>query len=101
MPRDLGGTEITPMDLRASVGELLDRVRLRHDTFIISRRGEPMAALVPVEKLRMMEEIARKYAKAMLKLQEEYVERQRFDVRELEQAAGGAVARHRAKKRGR
>ena len=43
------GTVITPMDLRAHAGEFLDRVRLQHDTFIIERRGTPMAALVPIE----------------------------------------------------
>ena len=46
------------MDLSAHAGEFLDRVRLQHDTFIIERRGTPMAALVPIERLRQMRESA-------------------------------------------
>ena len=39
------------MELRERLGEVLDRVALRHDEFVISRKGRPMAAIVPIEKL--------------------------------------------------
>jgi prevent-host-death family protein len=43
--------ELTAMELRERLGEVLDRVALRHDEFVISRKGRPMAAIVPIEKL--------------------------------------------------
>jgi prevent-host-death family protein len=94
----LNGTEITPMDLRARTGDILDHVRLRHDVFIISRRGQPMAALVPVERLKMMEDVTRKYAKLMLRLQEEHLDASGASLEEVEQEAVAAVERLRAKK---
>lgn len=97
---NLRATEISPMDLRASLGELLDRVRLRHDSFIVTRRGEPMAALVPVERLALMEELARKYSRLMSRLQEEHVERSGASGEELEKVAIEAVARVRSRRRG-
>ncbi len=95
---NLYGTEITPMDLRAHTGDILDHVRLRHDVFIISRRGEPMAALVPVERLKRMEELNTKYAKLMLRLQEEHMGSQGIELAEVEQEAVAAVKRLRAKR---
>ena len=43
---------ISTMDLRARLGDVLDRVRLRFDTFVVERKGEEVAAIVPVERLR-------------------------------------------------
>ena len=51
---------ITTMDLRAKLGDVLDRVRLRFDTFVIERKGEEVAAIVPVERMRRLEEFARR-----------------------------------------
>jgi prevent-host-death family protein len=50
---------ISTMDLRERMGDFLDRVRLRSDRFIVERKGEEVAALVPVAHLRRMEEYAR------------------------------------------
>jgi prevent-host-death family protein len=50
------------MDLRMRIGEMLDRVALRHDEYIIERKGRPMAALVPVEKLDAIRDVARRHA---------------------------------------
>lgn len=41
---------------------MLDRVALRHDEFIIERKGKPLAALVPVERLEQMRRFARRHA---------------------------------------
>lgn len=49
----------TTLDLRLHLGDLLNRVALRHDEFIIERKGKPLAAMVPVEKLRQLERLAR------------------------------------------
>jgi len=93
----LNRTEITPMDLRARTGDILDHVRLRHDVFIISRRGEPMAALVPVERLKRMEELGAKYATLMMKVQQQFNDSTRADLEEVEREAEEATERVRAK----
>ena len=97
---NLRATEISPMDLRASLGEFLDRVRLRHDSFIIARRGEQMAALVPVEQLQLMQDVAAKYAKLMLRSQEDFLESTGAKLEDVEQEAIEAVKWYRARKRG-
>jgi prevent-host-death family protein len=56
---------ISTMDLRAKLGDVLDRVRLRFDTFVIERKGEEVAAIVPVERMRRLEEFARRRAEEL------------------------------------
>ena len=51
---------ITTMEVREKLGDYLNRVALRHDQFIIERKGKPLAAMVPVEKLEALEAFARK-----------------------------------------
>jgi prevent-host-death family protein len=60
---------ISTMDVRARIGDLLNRVALRHDEFIIERKGEPLAALVPVERLEQMRRFARAHALEFLEQQ--------------------------------
>jgi len=50
---------ISTSEVRRKLGDILDRVDLRHDQFIIERNGKPLAALVPVVKLDRMEQAAR------------------------------------------
>ena len=50
---------VTTIEVRQRLGDLLNRVDLRHDQFIIERKGKPLAALVPVEKLYQMDRAAR------------------------------------------
>jgi prevent-host-death family protein len=50
---------VTTIDVRQRLGDILNRVDLRHDQFIIERKGKPLAALVPVEKLDQMDRAAR------------------------------------------
>lgn len=50
---------VSTMDIRQKLGDLLNRVALRHDEFIIERKGKPLAAMVPVEKLEHLERLAR------------------------------------------
>ena len=54
------------MDVRARIGDLLNRVALRHDEFVIERKGRPLAALVPVERLEQMRRFARAHAREFL-----------------------------------
>ena len=53
---------VSTMDVRQRIGDLLNRVALRHDEFIIERKGKPLAALVPVERLEQMRRFARAHA---------------------------------------
>lgn len=50
------------MEVRQRIGDMLNRVALRHDEFIIERRGKPLAALVPVERLEQMRRFAQRHA---------------------------------------
>lgn len=50
------------MDVRARIGDMLNRVALRHDEFIIERKGKPLAALVPVDRLEQMRRFAQRHA---------------------------------------
>jgi len=54
--------KVSTLAVRQRLGDMLDRVALRRDQFIIERRGKPLAALVPVEKLAQLQEIARRHA---------------------------------------
>ncbi len=53
---------VSTIDVRQRIGDMLNRVALRHDEFIIERKGRPMAALVPVERLGQMRRFARRHA---------------------------------------
>jgi hypothetical protein len=51
------------------LGDILNRVALRHDQFVIERKGEPLAAMIPVEKLERIERVAREHLLDLLKRQ--------------------------------
>ena len=53
-----------PADER--VGDLLKRVALRHDEFVVERKGKPLAVLVPVERLEQLRRFARRHALEVL-----------------------------------
>jgi prevent-host-death family protein len=54
--------KVSTLDVRQRIGDLLNRVALRHDEFIIERKGKPLAALVPVERLEQMRRFTRRHA---------------------------------------
>jgi prevent-host-death family protein len=60
---------VTTIEVRRRLGDLLNRVELRHDQFIIERKGKPLAALVPVEKLEQMDRAARLFLLEVLERQ--------------------------------
>jgi prevent-host-death family protein len=53
---------VSTTDVRQRIGDLLNRVALRQDEFIIERKGKALAALVPVERLEQMRRFARRHA---------------------------------------
>src|SRR5712691_9077849 len=60
---------VSTNDVRRRIGDMLNRVALRHDEFVIERRGKPLAALVPVERLEQMRRFARRHALDFLEQQ--------------------------------
>src|SRR5918995_4828926 len=54
--------KVSTMEVRQRIGDMLNRVALSHDEFIIERKGKPLAALVPVERLEQMRRFARRHA---------------------------------------
>jgi antitoxin (DNA-binding transcriptional repressor) of toxin-antitoxin stability system len=61
--------KVSTIDVRQRIGDMLNRVSLRHDEFIIERKGKALAALVPVERLEQMRRFARTQAIDFLKQQ--------------------------------
>src|SRR5437867_6534615 len=61
--------KVSTMEVRQRIGDMLNRVALRHDEFIIERKGKPLAALVPVERLEQMRRFARRHALDFMKQQ--------------------------------
>jgi len=51
--------KITTLEVRQRLGDILNRVALRNDQFIIERKGKPLAAVVPVERFEQMRRAAR------------------------------------------
>jgi prevent-host-death family protein len=58
--------KVSTIDVRQRIGDLLNRVALRHDEFVIERKGKPLAALVPIERLEQMRRFARRHALEVL-----------------------------------
>ena len=61
--------KVSTLDVRQRIGDMLNRVALRHDEFIIERKGEPLAALVPVERLEQMRRFVRRHALGVMEQQ--------------------------------
>jgi prevent-host-death family protein len=53
---------VSTIDVRQRIGDMLNRVALRRDEFVIERKGKPLAALVPIERLEQMRRFARRQA---------------------------------------
>ena len=61
--------KVSTLDVRQRIGDLLNRVPLRHDEFVIDRKGKPLAALVPVERLEQKRRRVRRHALEVLERQ--------------------------------
>jgi antitoxin (DNA-binding transcriptional repressor) of toxin-antitoxin stability system len=62
--------KVSTIDVRQRIGDMLNRIALRHDEFIIERKGKPLAALVPVERLAQMQRFACRQALDFMEAQE-------------------------------
>ena len=63
--------KVSTIDVRQRIGDLLNRVALRHDEFVIERKGKPLAALVPIERLEQMRRFARRHGLELLEKQKQ------------------------------
>lgn len=52
-------TTVSTLDVRRHLGDLLNRVAIRHDEYVIERKGKPLAAMVPVSRLQAMRRAAK------------------------------------------
>ncbi len=43
--------KISTLEIRHNLGEILNRVNLRDDQYIIERKGRPLAAVIPIWQL--------------------------------------------------
>ena len=50
-------TTISAMDLRKSIGDILNRIQYSEERFIVERTGHPVAAIVSVEELERLERL--------------------------------------------
>ena len=50
---------ISTMEVRRSIGDILNRVALRGDEYLVERKGKPLAVLMPVEKAEAIRRAAR------------------------------------------
>jgi len=84
--------KISTLEIRQRLGDILNRVALRSDQFIIERKGKPMAAMVPVARLEQMERAARLHLLQVL-------ERQPGALSQAEADRIATEAKHRTRKR--
>jgi prevent-host-death family protein len=63
--------KISTLEVRQRLGDILNRVALRNDQFIIEREGKPLAAVVPVERLEQMRRAARRHLLQVVERQQE------------------------------
>ncbi|MBU4320505.1 MAG: type II toxin-antitoxin system Phd/YefM family antitoxin [Thermodesulfovibrionales bacterium] len=90
------GKTVTIEDARKKLGDLVEGARLRGDQYIISKKGKPAAAIVPLEIVKKHKEAK----KALLMLIEEVYEKNKAGKsEEIENLIDEAVrwARRRAK----
>lgn len=50
---------VSTMEIRKRVGDILNRVALRGDEYLIERKGKPLAVMMPVEKADAVRRAAR------------------------------------------
>jgi len=51
---------VSTIDVRKHLGDILNRVSLRNDEYLVERKGKPLAVLMPVWKAEGLRENAKK-----------------------------------------
>lgn len=86
---------VSTLEVRRRLGDLLNRVALRQDQFVIARKGRPLAVLLPVGKLEQMERLVRG------RLLELLDEPRRRRISQAEADRVGDEAKHRSRRKAR
>jgi prevent-host-death family protein len=86
---------VSTLDVRRRLGDILNRVHLRHDRFVIERKGTALAAVVPVETLDAMERLSREFLLDVLS------RRREGDASDAEADVIADEAKHRSRKNSR
>ena len=87
---------ISTRDLRSAVGEVINTVRLRGDTYVIEQRGKPEAVLVPVHVYEAFKENRRRLIGLMEEVAQRNADR---DPAEIDADIARAIAEVRAEKK--
>ena len=59
-------THVSTLDLRHRLAEILDRVAVNHDEYVVECGGRPTAVLIPVEKAEAMSKACRHHVLQLL-----------------------------------
>lgn len=65
---DMTAVAISSMQLRKSIGDILNRVQYTGERFIVERKGDAVAAIVPVELLEQLERLEAEQEIELLRL---------------------------------
>ncbi len=67
----MAGNTMTALDARVHFGEILDRVRYTAQRFVVERKGTPVAAIVSIEDLKLLEALEYERDSEILRLARE------------------------------
>lgn len=67
----MDATTINAMELRQSIGDILNRVQYTGERFIVTRKGDPIAAIVSPETLEWLEQLEDRRDAEILRLARE------------------------------
>jgi prevent-host-death family protein len=79
---------VSAMDLRRRLGQIMNEVFLQDDEYVIEKDGKPMAAIVPIWKLKQIEERKKTFWN---KFEEFREEGEKVRKKEIESAIAKAV----------
>jgi prevent-host-death family protein len=91
--------KISAMKARQNLGQLLNEVSIRGDSYIIERAGKPLAALVDVEKFQQLQEDRDAALQAVRDIWQKMREADAKEVQEAIEAAVGSARNAKARAR--
>jgi len=54
-------TEVTVAEARKSIAEILNRASYSHDRTVITRHNQPIAAVISIDELRLLDALIERY----------------------------------------
>ena len=88
--------KITTLEIRQSLGDVLNRVNLREDQYIIQRKGKSLAAIVPVWQLEKWQNDKKEMFKIIESVQEK---NKKTGISTIEKEVSEAVANSRKQRK--